>query len=57
MSLEATQSIVIKQDSASGNNSAVNGANPTTGTCSSQTLTQSQKQTSIVNATGDITQT
>jgi hypothetical protein len=56
VTLEATQTIVIRQDSASGNNSAVNGANPTTGTCSSQTLSQSQNQTSIVTATGDITQ-
>jgi hypothetical protein len=56
VTLEATQTILIQQDSASGNNSAVNGANPTTGTCSSQTLSQSQNQTSIVTATGDITQ-
>jgi hypothetical protein len=56
VSLEATQTIVIQQDSATGNNSAVNGANPTTGTCGSQTLSQSQNQTSIVTATGDITQ-
>jgi hypothetical protein len=57
VSLEATQTIVIKQDSGTGNNSAVNGANPTTGTCNtSQTLSQYQNQTSIVTATGDITQ-
>jgi hypothetical protein len=56
VSLQATQTIVIKQDSATGNNAAVNGANPTTGTCSSQTLSQSQNQTSIVSTNGDITQ-
>ena len=55
MSLGATQSI-LSSTTASGANSAVNGANPTTGTCSSQTLSQSQNQTSIVTATGDITQ-
>ena len=57
VTLGATQSILIKQDSASGANSAVNGALPTTGNCGSQILSQYQNQTSIVNATGDITQT
>lgn len=58
VTLEAHQSIIIKQDSASGNNTAENASNPSTGVyqCDPTALSQSQKLTSTATSKGPITQ-
>jgi hypothetical protein len=55
VSLQAFQTITIRQDSLTGTNSATNAAD-STGACDTATLTQSQTLTSTVTATGSITQ-
>jgi hypothetical protein len=58
VTLEAHQSIFVKQDSTSGSNTAENAANPSTGvyTCASTAVSQDQKLTSTATSRGLITQ-
>jgi len=58
VTLEAHQSIFVKQDSTSGSNTAENAANPSTGvyTCASTAVSQDQKLTSTATSRGVVTQ-
>ena len=58
VTLEAHQSIFVKQDSTSGSNTAENAANPSTGvyTCASTAMSQDQKLTSTATSKGVVTQ-
>jgi hypothetical protein len=58
VTLEAHQSIIIKQDSASGGNTAENATSPSTGVyvCDSSALSQEQKLQSFATSKGPITQ-
>jgi hypothetical protein len=58
VTLEAHQSIIVKQDSTSGNNTAENATNPSTGVyqCDSSALSQDQRLQSIATSKGSITQ-
>ncbi len=58
VTLEAHQSIFVKQDSTSGSNTAENAANPSPGVyaCASTAVSQDQKLTSTATSRGLITQ-
>jgi hypothetical protein len=57
VTLEAHQTVTIKQDSASGANSAAQSATPTLGgSCAGGAVTQDQMLKSIANGSGPITQ-
>jgi hypothetical protein len=57
VTLEAHQSVTIKQDSASGANSATQSATPSLGgSCAGTAVTQQQTLKSIANGSGPITQ-
>ncbi len=58
VTLEAHQSIFVKQNSTSGSNTAENAVNPSTGvyTCASTAVSQDQKLTSTATSRGLITQ-
>jgi len=58
VTLEAHQSIFVKQDSTSGSNTAENAANPSPGVyaCASTAMSQDQKLTSTATSKGMVTQ-